>query len=306
MFSLHKPLGLPHLEAQDEHTLKTDSRIRTVLCICACTHTIRKDGRRARQIDKVVGYCWPQVMKATKTFPLGSAAGGSGLCPNHIYELSKVQDFGHGSTFISAMTRFVNLFLSGKSPPKLAPWLCGAPLTALQKRNGGIRPITAGETLRRLITSRAMNHISKTAANWFHPLQFGIATRNGTEAVVHAVRKVMQHDGSNSEYGLLSVDLTNAFNLVSRNAFLKGLKDHLPSLLACTSYCCDGEAPFLWRGEDSIWSVRGVQQGDPLGPLLFAIALPPIAADLRKRLQESESSADSSLLLAAVSYVLPR
>ena len=96
-----------------------------------------------------------------------------------------------------------------------------------------------GETLRRSISSCAMNHISKTAANWFHPLRFGIATRNGTEAVVHAVNKVMLHHGSNSEYRLLSVDLTNAFNLVSRNAFLKGVKDHFPSLLARTSY-------FLW------------------------------------------------------------
>ena len=65
----------------------------------------------------------------------------------------------HGSTFISAMTRFVNLFLSGKGPPQLAPWLCvAAPLTALQKRNGGIRPIAVGETLRRLVSSCAMNH----------------------------------------------------------------------------------------------------------------------------------------------------
>ena len=110
------------------------------------------------------------------------------------------------------------------------------------------------------------------------------------EAVVHAVRKVMQHHGSNSEYGFLSVDLTNAFNLVSRKAFLKGVKDHFPSLLAWKSYCYGGEAPFLWSGEDSIRSVRGVQQGDPLGPLLFA--------DLRKRLQESESSTDSPLLLS--------
>ena len=142
-----------------------------------------------------------------------------------------------------------------------------------------------------------MNHISKTAANWFHPLQFSIVTRNGTEAVVHAVCKVMQHHGNNSEYGLLSVDLTNAFNLVSRNAFLKGVKYHFSSLLAWTSYCYGGEAPFLWSGEHSIRSVRGVQQGDLLGPLLIAIALQPIAADLRKRLEESESSTDSSLLL---------
>ena len=32
--------------------------------------------------------------------------------------------------------------------------------------------------------------------------------------MVLAVRKVMQNHGSNSEYGLLSVDLTNAFNFV--------------------------------------------------------------------------------------------
>ena len=238
-----------------------------------------------------------EVMKAIKKFPLGSAAEGSGLRPNHICELSKVLDFGHGSTFISAMTRFVNLFLSGKVPPQLAPWLCWAPLTALQKRNGGIRPIAEGETPRRFIIGCAMNHISKTAASWVHPLQFGIATRNGTEAVVHAVRKVMRHHGSNSEYGLLSVDITNAFNLVSRNAFLKDIKDHFPSLLAWTSCCYGGEAPLLWSGEDSIRSVRGVQQGDPLGPLLFAITPQPIAAGSRKRRQESESSTDSSLLL---------
>ena len=177
-----------------------------------------------------------EVIKDFKKFPLGSAAGGSGLRQNHIYELSKVQDFGQGSTFISAMTRFVNLFLSGKGPPQFAPRLCGAPLTVLQKRNGGIRPIAGGETLRRLISSYAMNRISKTAANWLHPVQFGIAIRNGTEAVVHAVRKVMQHHGRNSEYGLISVDLTNAFNLVIRKAFLKGVKDHFPSLQAWTSY----------------------------------------------------------------------
>ena len=40
------------------------------------------------------------VVKCIRKFPLGSAAGGSGLCPNHLYELSKVHDFGHGSTFI--------------------------------------------------------------------------------------------------------------------------------------------------------------------------------------------------------------
>ena len=52
------------------------------------------------------------MMKCIRKFPFGSAAGGSGLRPNHLYELSKGQDFGHGSTFISSVARFLNLFLS--------------------------------------------------------------------------------------------------------------------------------------------------------------------------------------------------
>ena len=173
-------------------------------------------------------------MTCIRKFPLGSAAGGSGLRPNHLYELSKVLDFGHGSTFISSITRFVNLFLSGKGPRAVAPWLCGAPLMALPKRNGGIRPIAVGETLRRLISSCAMNHVSKSAAEWFNPLQLGIATSNGTESIVHAVRRAHQHHGNNSEYAMLLVELSNAFNLVNRKAFLKGVQEHSPALLAWT------------------------------------------------------------------------
>ena len=141
---------------------------------------------------------------------------------------------------------------------------------ALPKRNGGIRPIAVGETLRRLI-SCAMDHVSKRAAGWFNPLQLGIATSNGTKSIVHAVRRVHQHHGNNSEYAMLSVDLSNAFNLVNRKAFLKGAQEHFPALLVWTVYCHGDDAPYLWSGEDVIRSVTGVQQGDPLGPLLFAL-----------------------------------
>ena len=76
-----------------------------------------------------------------------------------------------------------------------------------------------------------MDHVSKSAAEWFNPLQLGIATSNGTESIVHAVRRVHQHHGNNSEYAMLSV-LSNAYNLVNRKAFLKGVREHFPALLA--------------------------------------------------------------------------
>ena len=67
-----------------------------------------------------------------------------------------VLDAINGSTAPAArecllsLTRFMNHLLSGKAPSCLAPWLCGAPLTALLKKGGDIRPITVGEVLCRL------------------------------------------------------------------------------------------------------------------------------------------------------------
>lgn len=94
------------------------------------------------------------------------------------------------------------------------------PPMALPKRNGSVRPIAVGETLRRVISSPAMDHVSKSAEKWFNPLRFGIDTRNGTVSVVHAVRRVHQHRGNNSEYAMLCVDLSNELNIVNRKAFL--------------------------------------------------------------------------------------
>jgi len=43
--------------------------------------------------------------------------------------------------YLLYLTRLMNHLLSGKALPCLAPWVCGAPLTALVKRSGGVRPI---------------------------------------------------------------------------------------------------------------------------------------------------------------------
>ena len=80
---------------------------------------------------------------------------------------------------------------------------------AILKRTAVILPIAMGEKLRRLISGCAMDHVSKSAADWFNPLQLGIATSNGTESMVHAVRRVLQHQGNVSEHEMLSLDLSN-------------------------------------------------------------------------------------------------
>jgi len=67
---------------------------------------------------------------------------------------------------------------------------------------------------------------------------------------------------------LLQVDLRNAFNSIARPAILEAIERLCPSMMPWVRQGFQ-PAPLL-VGREVIWSTRGVQQGDPLGPFLFA------------------------------------
>ena len=71
------------------------------------------------------------------------------------------------------------------------------------------------------------------------------------------------------------LDFTNAFNNVSRESMFVEFRRRLPGLSAWMEPCYSGQ-PLLHLGKDIIHSCCGVQQGDPLGPLGFALTLHPI------------------------------
>ena len=56
---------------------------------------------------------------------------------------------------------------------------------------------------------------------------------------------------------------------------LEEIRSHVPAISAWMENCY-GAQPILRLGEDTILSCCGVQQGDPLGPLGFALTLQPI------------------------------
>jgi len=67
------------------------------------------------------------------------------------------------------------------------------------------------------------------------------------------------------------VDLENAFNSIARPAILEALERLCPSMMPWLRQAFH-PAPML-VGREVIWSNRGVQQGDPLGPFLFAAGI---------------------------------
>ena len=81
---------------------------------------------------------------------------------------------------------FVNLVLEGKTPAPVRPFFFGASLVALDKKDGGVRPIATGWFLRRLAAKSPGNCVMETMRAFLTPLQLGYETAHGSEAAAHA------------------------------------------------------------------------------------------------------------------------
>ena len=138
------------------------------------------------------------------------------------------------------------------------------------KKDGRIRPIAVGLTLRRLVSKLANRLAQVSCAPLLLPTQMGVGTKGGCEALVHATRLFLAK--MDSEKAFVKLDFANAFNSVRRDVVLEAVARHRPDLLTYVN-AAYGSPSILWAGQSQILSAEGVQQGDPLGPLLFCLAL---------------------------------
>ena len=180
------------------------------------------------------------------------------------------------------MLGVVNLLCAGRAPPEIVPHLCGASLFACKKKGGGLRPIAVGEILRRLTSKCISRGVQAEAFCVLTPLQVGVGVPVGCEAIVHAVAHVQEDTNIHpEERWTLLLDFSNAFNSVDRGSMFREVRDRIPSMAAWIESCYMAQ-PFLRLGEHTILSRCGVQQGDPLGPLGFALTLQPIIEKIKE------------------------
>ena len=165
------------------------------------------------------------------------------------------------------------------------------PWDKLQKPEGGIRGIATSTSFRRLVAKTMAKQFMTDVEQACAPFQFALSTRAGTDCVGHAVRVVTDHD---PEMTVLSIDGIGAYDHVYRSSILSKLHE-IPSLRSMLPFVRKTYArasTYWWSDKDGvshrIGQHQGGEQGDPLMPLLFSLAIHNALAEVKEQLLDGE------------------
>ena len=209
-----------------------------------------------------------EILNAIRSFSVGSAGSLSGLRPDHLRDASQAI---LQSSVAEMICKLCNLVASGKACKRVQPFLAGGSLTALLKKDGGIRPIAVGDVLRRLTGKALVRAQKKELVKHFSPLQVGVAVPCGAEAVAHGWKIIMELFADDPDIVAVKVDFDNAFNNANRAEMLRLCLLHFPELYGFAWYCYCEPSSLDLQGYDVpevILSQQGTQQGCPFGSFL--------------------------------------
>jgi hypothetical protein len=233
-----------------------------------------------------------------RNLPRASSPGPSQLRWEH---LSTMYTSGAGDLLFA----FCSQLVAGDLPLEARPWFGGARLVAMLKdvdedgrpiptaSGGGVRPIAMGEVLRKLVGKVVCKQRGPAFSAHFCPdtlsmgetsalQQVGVAVPGGADRMIHSTRAYLE---GHPDWACASIDCTNAFNALSREAMKAAVRARFPELVAFTKLCYDQPPPLFFRmdrGHCELRSREGTQQGDPLGCLYMALPLHEVLTDLHR------------------------
>ncbi len=219
---------------------------------------------------------------AIRSFPSDSAGGPDGLIPQHLKDMTGPTTNVGAQALLSALTRFVTLVLQGKTPMSIRPFFFGASLTALTKKEGRIRAIAVGCTLRRLVAKVAGFRVRDEMAARLTPRQLGYDVRGGAEAAVHAARLYLQ---GLQHRCVLKLDFMNTFNTLRRDKMLQAVHNFVPDLLTFVHSSYASSSSLFWS-DKNMHPVhrRGTAGLSNRPPPFVSHNPPPIVSQLKSEL----------------------
>ena len=205
------------------------------------------------------------VAAALRDTRRGGAAGLSGMRVEHLKLL--LQDLDAVDLLTEAATRVAR----AQVPTDVAEGLARTRLTALQKADGGVRGIATGDAFRRLVSRTLAKEWAGNFDRATRPYQFALQARAGTDALAAHVRAAL---ALRPDAVLVSLDGRNAYDCMSRAAFLTKLHEVAPELLPFVRVFYGRPSTYSWWDDQGrcreVKQGEGCEQGDPLAPALFA------------------------------------
>ena len=200
------------------------------------------------------------------SFHAGASGGLNGLRQGHLSPLVAHGSAEAGLRLLSTLTDLVNVMLRGEVPQFTVPILYRANECAIRKKDGSLRPIAVGSTIRRLSVIVGSMSIVQALGEELRSVQLGVSTRGGCEAAAHAARRYARD--CDHRRVLLKIDMHNAFNSLRRDSFLSMSRVRQPGLYSLLWQAYSSPTR-LFLGEEGM----GIQQGDPIRPALFVLSV---------------------------------
>ena len=225
-------------------------------------------------------------LQCLKSAPRGASPGPGGCTYEHLKMLLDEMD-----TVELLLEALTSLARANVPSDDVTEALMGARLTALAKPDGGVRGIATGSSLRRLVAKILARQFMKEFESECAPFQYALSTRAGTDCVGHFLRAATD---ANPTATILSVDGVGAYDHVLRSAMTERLLHMQKARTILPFVRLSYGSPSSYSWEDDVGTQRtvtqaeGGEQGDPLMPLLFSIAIHGALEEVPAHLEDGE------------------
>ena len=212
-----------------------------------------------------------------------------------------------GKKRATAFASFFEKIINGEVPNKFKAFLRKTYVVALEKDPNDktkLRPLGVPSAIRRIAANIVLHQYRSIFAEHILPFNFAIGIGGGCDVIVKTLQLAVdkyiiepENNGDLPTRALVSLDIKNMFNAISREKLREVIAHKFPTLEPFADLIYDGKGEQYVKLEDGTWNIievhEGFSQGCPASPVFAAIVLNIILREIQKGLDSRAISRKS-------------